>query len=215
MQSCTSQPSSNVPRAYIPDSSVQASTSTSKQSIFVRTAIFSAVLLPVALVPYFITRRGMLMLRHQVDELQRSTTQLHRELNLTLSSLAIAKEEQKRTRALFHDIMENSDDIRQQVDIVRNNNNTCRKDIHALITGTQHMRTQAAALTALGTSLADIAGFMHEMELETGMQSLSKYSQRRVDRLRILALRLQNLSSSPQQPNAGQVSLSELLWNEN
>ena len=54
------------------------------------------------------------------------------------------------------------------------------------------------ALRALGTSLADIAAFMHEMELQMGIEPLSRDAQRRVDRLRISALRLQNLPVTQQ-----------------
>lgn len=50
-------------------------------------------------------------------------------------------------------------------------------------------RAQAVTLRALGTSLADVAAFMHEVELEIGM--LSQGTDRRgVDRLRLLAFRM-------------------------
>lgn len=55
-------------------------------------------------------------------------------------------------------------------------------------------RTQAAALRALGTSLADIAAFMHEIELEMGMNQGKDH--RGIDKLRRLALRMESL---PQQ----------------
>ena len=70
----------------------------------------------------------------------------------------------------------------------------------------KYRRTQTAALRALGPSLADIAAFMHEMELRMGIEPLSRDAQRRVDRLRISALRLQNLPVT-QQPAGSNVSL--------
>lgn len=56
-------------------------------------------------------------------------------------------------------------------------------------------RTQAATLRALGTSIADVAAFIHQVELEMGLQSHGK-DQHGVERMRLLALRMQNL---PQQ----------------
>lgn len=57
------------------------------------------------------------------------------------------------------------------------------------------IRTQGAALRALGRSLADVAGFMHEVELEMGLKAQGG-DKRGVERLRLLALRMEHL---PQQ----------------
>jgi hypothetical protein len=54
-------------------------------------------------------------------------------------------------------------------------------------------RTQAATLRALGTSLADIAAFMHEIELEMGLLSLRADDRRGIERLRALALLMEKL----------------------
>lgn len=45
---------------------------------------------------------------------------------------------------------------------------------------------------ALGSSLADIAAFMQEVEIDFGMNPTSGEDRRGIDRLRILARQLQN-----------------------
>lgn len=52
-------------------------------------------------------------------------------------------------------------------------------------------RTHAAALRALGTSLADVAAFMHRVELDMGMLSSQGRDPRGVERLRLTALELE------------------------
>jgi hypothetical protein len=53
-----------------------------------------------------------------------------------------------------------------------------------------HSREQSVILRELGRSLADVAAFMHEVELEQGF-SVQRPDQRGIDRLRTLALRMQ------------------------
>lgn len=50
-------------------------------------------------------------------------------------------------------------------------------------------------LRALGASLADVAAFMHELELELGMETDVRWSQdkRGIERLRLLAREIQRL----------------------
>lgn len=48
-------------------------------------------------------------------------------------------------------------------------------------------RSQASTLKALGTSLAEVAAFMHEMELAMGLQG----KRGRIEQLRLLALKMQ------------------------
>ena len=45
---------------------------------------------------------------------------------------------------------------------------------------------------ALGSSLADIAAFMQEVEIDFGMSPTSGEDRRGIDRLRVLARQLQN-----------------------
>ncbi|KAF8639644.1 hypothetical protein AX17_000909 [Amanita inopinata Kibby_2008] len=167
----------------------------------IRLALFTAVLLPVVLVPYLLTRRRTLALRQRVDELQSTTKALQHELDAALVKLSARKQEHQRMRALLDDVVENSDHVQHQVEGLAAESTVARQDLHRLLADAQPIRAQTAALRALGTSLADIAAFMHEIELEMGIQSLSRDSQRRVDRLRILALRLENLPPISQQPS--------------
>ncbi|KAF8631193.1 hypothetical protein AX15_002525 [Amanita polypyramis BW_CC] len=163
-----------------------------------RVAIFSAVLLPVVLVPYLLTVRRTRMLRHRIDEVQNATYALRRELDTALAKLAAGKAENQGIKTTLHDVIGDTGVIKHRLEGVVAENGASRKDLDKLLAEAQHSRAQTAALRALGSSLADIAAFMHETELQMGLQPLDRSAQRRVDRLRIAALRLQNLSISQQ-----------------
>jgi len=49
--------------------------------------------------------------------------------------------------------------------------------------------------------LADVAAFMQEVELDLGMTPTSKEGRRGIDRLRLLALRMQSIQSEPNDPD--------------
>ena len=59
------------------------------------------------------------------------------------------------------------------------------------------IRPTIATLQELGTSLADVAAFMQEVELDLGMNPTSKEGRRGIDRLRLLAFRMQSIQSEP------------------
>jgi hypothetical protein len=65
---------------------------------------------------------------------------------------------------------------------------------------------------ALGTSLADIAAFMQEVELDFGMNPTCGEDRRGIDRLRLLARQLQHETG----PDEELVSQDEdpALWNK-
>lgn len=59
--------------------------------------------------------------------------------------------------------------------------------------GSHTHRTQSAALETLGPSLADIAAFMHEMELRMGLQNSDEKDRWGIHRLRRRAMEVQKL----------------------
>jgi len=65
-------------------------------------------------------------------------------------------------------------------------------------------RTQAATLRALGMSLADVAAFMQEVELDFGMKTANIADRRGIERLRLLALRMQSLQVSQHHGSGGE-----------
>ncbi|PCH40997.1 hypothetical protein WOLCODRAFT_151036 [Wolfiporia cocos MD-104 SS10] len=67
-----------------------------------------------------------------------------------------------------------------------------REDLRAFLRERQQTRSQFAAVKELGTSLADVAAFMHEVELQQGY-SPRKSDGRGIERMRRLAQKLQDL----------------------
>lgn len=167
----------------------------------IRVVVFSAILLPVVLMPYLLTVRRTLMLRRKVDELHKTTHALRQELDTALAKLSARKTEAQYMKATLTNVVMDTDAVQHRVADLVAENNASRRDFDMLVGESQHSRAQRAALKALGSSLADVAAFMHEMELQIGIQPLSTDAQRRVDRLRIAALRLQNLGT-PRQPTS-------------
>ncbi|KAK2466475.1 hypothetical protein APHAL10511_002117 [Amanita phalloides] len=160
----------------------------------IRVAIFSAVLLPMVLVPYLLTVRRTRTLTYRINELQSTTRALQRELDGANLKLSARKVQREGIEATLRDVVQGTNAIKHQLAGLAAENGTSRRNLDKLLAEAQHSRTQTAALRALGSSLADIAAFMHETELQMGIQPLNKDAQRRVDRLRITALRLQNLT---------------------
>jgi len=158
----------------------------------IRVATFSAVLLPIVLLPYLLTSRRIRMLRQRIDELQSTTRTLQRELNAAQVKLLARQAESQNQQAALRSVVRKTDGMTQRITELTAENVAGRNDLSYLLAEAEHSRTQTAALRALGSSLADIAAFMHEMELQMGIELLSSDAQRRVDRLRSSALKLQN-----------------------
>jgi len=164
----------------------------------IRVATFSAVLLPMVLLPYLLTTRRTRMLRQRINELQGTTRTLQRELNAAQAKLLARQEEGQNLQAALRSVVRKTDATKQRITELTAENVTGRNDLNHLLAEAEQSRTQTAALRALGSSIADIAAFMHEVELQTGIEPLSRDARRRVDRLRSSALRLQNLTVTQQ-----------------
>ncbi|KAE9406043.1 hypothetical protein BT96DRAFT_934530 [Gymnopus androsaceus JB14] len=92
-------------------------------------------------------------------------------------------------------------------------NKAARSDLQYLLEEARIARVHGDAIRSLGVPLAEIAAFMHEVELwlpqvEGTKMSMSEKS--RVEELRIIALRLQNLPSGQQRSDLQKTILDKL-----
>ncbi|KAG6837998.1 hypothetical protein H0H93_008392 [Arthromyces matolae] len=158
-------------------------------------ALISAFLLPFTVVPYVLARRQIVTLRRQLAEAQTSVRVLEQEMKLSWQEMSSRQEEIQKTRGSVAKALQDGE--QQRVLIERKDledlkfKSQVRSDLQKLLNDVHTTRSHGAMIGSLGTSLADIAAFMHEMELEMGMLSRGK-DQRGIDRLRSLALRMQS-----------------------
>ncbi|KAG5646454.1 hypothetical protein DXG03_003504 [Asterophora parasitica] len=148
----------------------------------VHLAIISAFLAPITLLP------GVRILEQELNLSWREATSGKEEIQQlrgTIQKLLQGTEQQK--------VLSDQREARRSAfeDEVKNDLLTLLKETHA------------ATLRALGTSLADVAAFMHEIELEMGMPSSRKKDQRGIDRLRSLALFMERIEPRPVPKSSG------------
>ncbi|KAK0231020.1 hypothetical protein IW262DRAFT_450303 [Armillaria fumosa] len=167
----------------------------SPPSLVGRFAILTAFIVPITFIPYLLTRGHVSSLRRQVLELEKSNRVMRRELTLESS---LHSEEHKRLRGLVLGIKEELG-VLQAVSKERDAKHVkegedVRSELQSLLEVVRSSRsTQSATSIALGTSLADIAAFMQELELVMGLQGTvngGHLHEERVDRLRQLAFQL-------------------------
>jgi hypothetical protein len=205
-----------------PDEGVVSPTNTSNGPTPFRAithlAVLTAFILPITVLPYVLTRRRLSSLHRQIDSMGTTMKILQQDLSRATSVVATHKEDTRRMKALLHRMMQEADQSRLRANKREAeqaaSGETVRSDLRMLLNERQHTRlvqyhigngpdhryifsrrTQGATLRSLGTSLADVAAFMHEVELEMGMVSQGT-DQRGVNRLRLLAFRM---TSPPRQ----------------
>lgn len=161
-----------------------------------RLAIFSALLLPLAVVPLFVLRRSVNQLHRKIDELKGATNSLHQEFKSVMLELSIRREQHEQLRAMVAETkgrLANLHRETQQTQVVREKwDRQTREQIQGLVTSN---RIQTPRLRELGTSLADIAAFMQEIELQQGFFT-PKVDGRGIERLRFLALQFEGMSET-------------------
>lgn len=177
-------------------------------------ALVSVVLLPIGLLPYVLARRQINILRRMTEKQERKTTILQNTLHLTSDTHNIMKSEVKRLQDLSQETIEATAALRREISQQkaehRQSHQTINADLKTLLKEAQNARyvafdlfrapinqslerAHAASLHALGTSLADIAAFMQEVELDFGMNLTQHTDRLGVERLRILARRMQSI----------------------
>lgn len=106
----------------------------------IRVATFSAVLLPMVLLPYLLTSRRTRMLRQRIDELQSTTRTLQRELNAAQVKLLARQEESQNLQATLLSVVRKTDAIKQRVTELTAENVAGRKDLDRLLAEAEHSR---------------------------------------------------------------------------
>ncbi|KAF8270994.1 hypothetical protein EI94DRAFT_651855 [Lactarius quietus] len=158
-----------------------------------RLAIFSALLLPSALVPLFVLRRSVNQLHRKIDELKGATNSLHQEFKSVMLELSIRREQHEQLRIMTAETRERLEKLHrktQRTRVARERwDQQTGEQIQGLVTSNQ---MQTSRLRELGTSLADIAAFMQEIELQQGYFT-PKVDGRGIERLRFLALQFEGM----------------------
>jgi hypothetical protein len=103
-----------------------------------RLAIFSALLLPLAVVPLFVLRRSVNQLHRKIDELKGATNSLHQEFKSVMLELSIRREQHEQLRAMVAETkgrLANLHRETQQTQVVREKwDRQTREQIQGLVT---------------------------------------------------------------------------------
>ncbi|PPQ83256.1 hypothetical protein CVT25_003995 [Psilocybe cyanescens] len=165
--------------------------------VIIHVAVLSTFLIPIAFLPYIAARRQIVSLRRKVNMLEKDIQLFKGSVTTAASHQAsIANVELSRLRETGLHAMNRTSELqgqisRQEADRAATDEEM-RTGLRQLLDETQHSRTQTATLRALGMTLADIAAFMQEVELNFGLGQ--RNDQRGIERMRLLALRMQSLS---------------------
>jgi hypothetical protein len=111
---------------------------------YLRLAIVAGILLPIATVPYFLSRRRISGLQLRCRELEWKLSVLERRLSFSVSESSSAKAEQEKMWTEIHDIMQKTDDIQQNVAQRAaeqgQTNQMIQSDLHRLLEDTKQIR---------------------------------------------------------------------------
>ncbi|KAG6832904.1 hypothetical protein H0H92_004788 [Tricholoma furcatifolium] len=161
-------------------------------------AVVTAFLLPFTVFPYMLARRQILALRRQLAETRTSVKVLEQELNLSWQEMSSRKDDIHKLRGSVWKMQQDGEhgkmlSERKEQEELRFQEEV-KTELQVLLKEARNSRSHGATIASLGTSLADVAAFMHEMELEMGMQSSRNHGS--IERLRYLALQMQEKQSS-------------------
>jgi hypothetical protein len=105
-----------------------------------RVAIFSAILLPMVIVPYLLTKRRTRILRHKIDEFQITTRTLQRELSAAQAILLARKAESRGIEATLRSVVRETDALKHRVTGLTAEDGAWREDLDRLLGEVQHWR---------------------------------------------------------------------------
>jgi hypothetical protein len=182
-----------------------------------RLIIFSALVLPSALIPLLVLRRSVNNLHRKIDELRGATRGLHHEFKSVMLELSVRREQHEQLQAMVVKARDGITHLRGETHRLRRararENEQMQGQVQELIAFNQYVndysgtlgdltytvhcctlqyRAQISRLRELGTSLADVAAFMQEMELQQGFFT-PKFDGRGIERLRFLAMQFEGL----------------------
>ncbi|KAG6841318.1 hypothetical protein C0991_012317 [Blastosporella zonata] len=163
-------------------------------------AIITAFILPFTIVPYVLARRQISALRLQLAETHTSVKILEQEMNLSWQEMTSRKDDVQKLRGSLWKVLQEREQERtlsEKKDLESSGfQREVKTELQNLLKESQNARSHGATLRSLGTSLADVAAFMHEIELEMGMPYTRSKDKRDIDRLRSLAQQMQNPEES-------------------
>lgn len=199
--------------------------------------IFASVLTPIALLPYLAVRSHLLSLHRKVGDLSAANAALRRDLKTTLLESSIRREEHDRLRALLEETRRDMEKVKAEGarrEVAKATaDERIRRDIQDLLVERQktrwviyrplpkgrpnvlafvRIRAGLSTLRDMSSSLADIAAFMHEVEVQQGFVS-RKNDGRGIERIRQLAYKLQGLSVDTDVSKLIHGTMSRLLLN--
>jgi len=158
-----------------------------------RLIIFSVLVLPSALIPLFVLRRSVNNLHRKVDQLSGATRDLHHEFKSVMLELSVRREQHDQLQAMIAETREGLARLREETQRSRkeraSEDKRTRDQVRELVASD---RTQISRLRELGTSLADVAAFMQEIELQQGFFT-PKVDGRGIERLRFLAMQFEGM----------------------
>ncbi|KAH9960487.1 hypothetical protein BC827DRAFT_1133245 [Russula dissimulans] len=157
-----------------------------------RLIIFSALVLPSALIPLFVLRRSVNNLHRKVDQLSGATRDLHHEFKSVMLELSVRREEHEQLQAMIAETREGLARLREETQRSRkeraSEDKRTRDQVRELVASDRY----TSRLRELGTSLADVAAFMQEIELQQGFFT-PKVDGRGIERLRYLAMQFEGM----------------------
>lgn len=92
-----------------------------------RLIIFSALVLPSALIPLLVLRRSVNGLHRKVDELREATRGIHHEFKSVVSELSVRREQHEQLRAMIAETREGLAQLRREAQRMRTER-TCEDD---------------------------------------------------------------------------------------
>ncbi|KAG6334388.1 hypothetical protein ID866_4709 [Astraeus odoratus] len=198
---CTdSAPEVPLPSASTSRDSADVSGPPSRENILLRRpAITSFValatfLIPFAIIPYVSASRRITRMSRQLDQLAATTDALRKNVQTLSREVVIRKE----LDVLRQDLLLLRRDIEQSRARLESSDSARRAEWLKHTGESKHIRERLdMLLPQLGTSLADIAAFMEETELLSGPLA-STTDKHGVEKLRMLALRMQNRPTEAQ-----------------
>jgi hypothetical protein len=108
-----------------------------------RLIIFSALVLPSALIPLLVLRRSVNGLHRKVDELREATRGLHNEFKSVVSDLSVRREQHEELRAMVAETREGLAQLRGEAQRMRaertSEDERLRKQVQDLATSNQYV----------------------------------------------------------------------------
>ncbi|KAF9563734.1 hypothetical protein CPC08DRAFT_816466 [Agrocybe pediades] len=165
--------------------------------VILHVAVLSVFMLPFAMVPYIVARRQNAKLARTVKMLNDDLQRLRSQLEVGSALQQTTQAELRSLAASVSETLKQQRELRAQTSRLESHRSAAEQSTQAelsrLLDELQHSRDQAVALRSLGMSLVDIAAFMEEVELEFGLDRGRQQDGRGIERLRLLALRMQSL----------------------